>query len=79
MEDWEAIELVPKDGTEVDLWGLDWEGKGKRWCCARWEPNYRYEGDGGAWVGPYSDGFESEIPGDFTPTHWRRPPPPPSS
>lgn len=76
---WESIETVPKDGTIIDLGGLDWEGKWRRWCDAHWDRDYDDQPELKSWKGPWSDDFESSIPSRFTPTHWMRPPAPPDA
>lgn len=81
LEGWQPIETAPKDGSEVDLGGLDAQGKWERWCCARWDAEAFEWRDGvlaeGAWQGPWSDGYPSSVPTSFTATHWMRPPEPP--
>lgn len=65
--EWQPIETAPKDGTDIDVIGKDHNGQWKRWCDAYWFRDYE---DHGEWRGPWSDGFESPIPGRFKPTHW---------
>lgn len=77
---WQPIETAPRDGTIIDLYGITHIDRPEfsqpeRWCNARWRPDYAEEKDG--WRGPWSDGFDSRIPGIFTATHWMLPPTPP--
>lgn len=77
MSEWQPIETVPKDGTEVDLWGTRADGTAERWCNARWTG----DGVGAGWWGPWTDGFECGIPGrnSLTLTHWMPVPRPPEN
>lgn len=75
VDNWQPIETVPKDGTVIDLYGINHAGKEERWPGARWEPDY--EEDDGPWKGPWSDGFDCTIPSRFVPTHWMPLPAPP--
>jgi len=76
MSDWRPIETAPKDGTIIDIGGRAFDGVFERWCNAHWEDR---GGEEGTWRGPWSDGYESELPDDrFVPTHWMPLPAPPS-
>lgn len=72
---WQPIETAPTDGTEVDLYGLDWGGYARRVAGAKWG-----EIDG-KWCWAVYDVRQGEG-GDWcidlkTPTHWMPVPPPP--
>ena len=83
MQQWQDIETAPKDGTEVDLWLIDEDGRAWRETDVRWveayqESFYEYAPDGsyklsyrkrdGWWS--YNHGYGGE--GDFVdvPRHY---------
>ncbi|WP_158225419.1 Lar family restriction alleviation protein [Rhizobium sp. 11515TR] len=72
---WLPIETAPKDGTQIDLWGINLlhhAKKGERIVNVAWGPVID-------WMGRERDDWQHGRGGDFQPTHWRPLPPPPSS
>lgn len=71
---WEPIETAPKNGTQIDLWGINLlhhAKKGERIVNVAWGPVID-------WMGRERDDWQHGRGGDFQPTHWRPLPPPPS-
>lgn len=76
VSEWQSIETAPKDGTPVDLW-----------CRRNWNPPVTHErrvdcywcNTHGRWRTQDKLHFVEETFVQYlTPTHWMRPPAPPS-
>ncbi len=64
--DWQPIGSAPKDGSRIDLWGINhltWDKRGERKVNCRWGPvqDY-YQRERDDWQGAGGE--------DFEPTHW---------
>ena len=70
---WQPIETAPKDGTPVDLWGvnhLHYAKTGRRATNVTW-------GRVRDWMGNERDDWQHGHGEDFEPTHWMPLPSPP--
>lgn len=70
---WQPIETAPKDGTNVDLWGvnhLNWNKSGERITNISW-------GIVSDWLGREREDWQHGRGEDFEPTHWMPQPTPP--
>lgn len=70
---WMPIETVPKDGTAVDLWGVNHlhpAKTGRRAADVTW-------GRVRDWMGNERDDWQHGQGEDFEPTHWMHLPTPP--
>lgn len=71
---WQPIETAPKDGTKVDLWGvnmLSWDKHGERIVNVGW-------GAVVCWFGVEREDWRHGRGEDFKPTHWMPIPPAPT-
>lgn len=71
--EWQDISTAPKDGTPVDLWGINhlhYAKAGKRVVNVRWGPVRD-------WMGGERDDWQHGFGEDFEPTHWMPLPPAP--
>ena len=72
--DWQPIDTAPRDGTAVDLWGINhltWDKRGTRRVNVSWGPVRD-------WMGGERDDWQHGLGEDFEPTHWMPLPAPPS-
>ncbi|MCV2448908.1 hypothetical protein [Paracoccus sp. DMF] len=73
MSDWQPISTAPRDGTKVDLWGINhlhYDKKSYRKCDVAW-------GRVTDWMGRERDDWQHGMGEDFEPTHWLPLPQPP--
>ncbi len=71
--EWQPIETAPRDGTPVDLWGLNllsYDKRGQRICNVKF-------GTVTDWIGRENDDWQHGRGEGFEPTHWRPLPAPP--
>lgn len=71
---WQPIETAPKDGTPVDLWGvnhLHYAKRGERLTNVKF-------GTVTDWLGNEREDWETGRGEDFEPTHWMSLPEPPA-
>ena len=71
---WQPIETAPKDGTMVDLWGINHlthNKRGERIVNASW-------GVCTDWMGNELEDWRHGRGEDYQPTHWMPLPPPPT-
>lgn len=74
VETWQPIETAPKDGTPIDLWGVNHlhpAKTGRRATNVTW-------GRVRDWMGNERDDWQHGHPEDFEPTHWMPLPAPPA-
>ncbi|MGJ7039197.1 hypothetical protein J2Y63_002452 [Shinella sp. BE166] len=74
VETWQPIETAPKDGTPIDLWGVNHlhpAKTGRRATNVTW-------GRIRDWMGNERDDWQHGQTEDFEPTHWMRFPAPPA-
>jgi hypothetical protein len=74
MSEWQLIETAPKDGTQVDIWGvnhLHYKKIGLRKCNVSFGPVTD-------WMGRERDDWRHGMGEDFEPTHWMPLPQPPA-
>jgi len=72
---WLPIKTAPKDGTRVDLWGINhlhYARMGRRVVNVSW-------GAVRDWAGNERDDWQTGHGEDFEPTHWMPLPPPPET
>jgi hypothetical protein len=72
--DWQPIETAPRDGTRVDLWGINrlrYDRRGERIVNVAW-------GFVTDWMGTKREDWQHGRGEDFEPTHWMPLPRPPS-
>lgn len=71
---WQPIFTAPKDGTPVDLWGINhlrWDKGRERIVNVKWGPVSN-------WMGQERDDWQHGRGDDFEPTHWMPLPAPPA-
>jgi hypothetical protein len=71
---WQTMQNAPKDGTIVDLWGINHlhhAKPGMRKCNVSW-------GAVTDWMGRERDDWRHGMGESFDPTHWMLPPAPPA-
>ena len=74
-EGWRPIESAPRDGTKVDLWGINhlhYAKRGERIANIAWGPVMD-------WMGHERDDWRHGQGESFQPTHWRPLPAPPAA
>lgn len=74
MSEWQDISTAPKDGTRIDIWGINhltYDKRGERIVNVKW-------GAVRDWMGHERDDWQHGRGGDFEPTHWMSLPEPPS-
>jgi alpha-galactosidase/6-phospho-beta-glucosidase family protein len=74
MMEWQPISTAPKDGTRIDLWGINhlhYAKPGQRRVNVGW-------GTVRDWMGNERDDWQTWRSEDFEPTHWMPIPKPPT-
>ena len=72
--EWQPIETAPRDGTKVDIWGINhlhYATPGQRIVNVAWEPV-------SDWMGNEREDWQTGRGDYFEPTHWMPLPDPPA-